>query len=113
MKSTLWTKNFTIITLGTLISAIGGVAMQLALSLVVFDQTESTFLSGLFTAASLVPGMTLAIEPMINAVGDDVKVLSDGWTVMTKSGSPSAHFEHTVVVTKDGYQILTGDDNFE
>ncbi len=68
MKSTLWTKNFTIITLGTLISAIGGVAMQLALSLVVFDQTESTLLSGLFTAASLVPGMTLPVllAPLID-----------------------------------------------
>ena len=68
MKPTLWTRNFTIITLGTLISAIGGVAMQLALSLVVFDQTESTLLSGLFTAASLVPGMTLPVllAPMID-----------------------------------------------
>ena len=68
MKRTLWTKNFTIITLGTLISAIGGVAMQLALSLVVFDQTESTLLSGLFTAASLVPGMTLPmlLAPMVD-----------------------------------------------
>jgi len=61
MKQTLWTRNFTIITLGTLISAIGGVAMQLALSLVVFDQTESTLLSGLFTASGLVPGMTLPL----------------------------------------------------
>lgn len=55
----------------------------------------------------LVAGMTIAIEPMINAVGDDVKVLSDGWTVMTKSGSPSAHFEHTVAVTPDGPVLLT------
>ena len=68
MKPTLWTRNFTIITLGTLISAIGGVAMQLALSLVVFDQTDSTLLSGLFTAASLLPGMTLPIllAPLID-----------------------------------------------
>ena len=68
MKATLWTRNFTIITLGTLISAIGGVAMQLALSLVVFDQTESSWLSGLFTAASLVPGMTLPVllAPMVD-----------------------------------------------
>ncbi|MBQ8825986.1 MAG: type I methionyl aminopeptidase [Oscillospiraceae bacterium] len=55
----------------------------------------------------LVAGMTIAIEPMINAVGDDVKVLSDGWTVVTKSGSPSAHFEHTVAVTPDGPVLLT------
>lgn len=68
MKPTLWTRNFTIITLGTLISAIGGVAMQLALSLVVFDQTESTLLSGLFAAASMVPGMTLPVllAPLID-----------------------------------------------
>ncbi len=68
MKPTLWTKNFTIITLGTLISAIGGVAMQLALSLVVFDQTESTLLSGLFAAASMMPGMTLPVllAPLID-----------------------------------------------
>ena len=50
-KPTLWTKNFTIITLGTMISARGGVAMNLGLSLVVFDQTQSTWLSGLFAAA--------------------------------------------------------------
>jgi methionyl aminopeptidase len=55
----------------------------------------------------LVSGMTIAIEPMINAVGEDIKVLSDGWTVLTKSGSPSAHFEHTVAVTPDGPVILT------
>lgn len=55
----------------------------------------------------LVAGMTIAIEPMINAVGDDVKVLSDGWTVVTKSGSPSAHFEHTIAVTPDGPVLLT------
>lgn len=55
----------------------------------------------------LVAGMTIAIEPMINAVGEDVKVLSDGWTVLTRSGSPSAHFEHTVAVTPDGPVILT------
>lgn len=55
----------------------------------------------------LVAGMTIAIEPMINAVGDEVKVLPDGWTVLTKSGSASAHFEHTVAVTPDGPVLLT------
>lgn len=55
----------------------------------------------------LVSGMTIAIEPMINAVGDDVKDLPDGWTVLTKSGSLSAHFEHTVAVTPDGPVLLT------
>ena len=55
----------------------------------------------------LVPGMTIAIEPMINAVGEEVKVLPDGWTVLTKSGSLSAHFEHTIAITSDGPVILT------
>lgn len=55
----------------------------------------------------LVAGMTIAIEPMINAVGEDVKILPDGWTVLTKSGSLSAHFEHSVAVTPDGPVILT------
>lgn len=55
MPRTLWTRNFTIITLGTVISAIGGVAMSFALSFVVFDNTGSTLLMGLFSAASLLP----------------------------------------------------------
>ncbi len=55
----------------------------------------------------LLPGMTIAIEPMINSGKSDVKVLSDGWTVLTKDGSLSAHFEHTVVITADGPQIMT------
>ena len=55
----------------------------------------------------LVAGMTIAIEPMINAVGEDVKVLPDGWTVLTKSGSLSAHFEHSVAITSEGPVILT------
>lgn len=55
----------------------------------------------------LMPGMTLAIEPMVNVGGYDVKVLPDGWTVITKDGSLSAHFEHTVVITAEGPQIMT------
>ncbi len=55
----------------------------------------------------LVKGMTLAIEPMINLIGDNVKSLSDGWTVETVSGSLSAHFEHTIVITNEGARILT------
>jgi len=55
----------------------------------------------------LVKGMTLAIEPMINLIGDNVKSLSDGWTVETVSGSLSAHFEHTIVITDEGARILT------
>lgn len=55
----------------------------------------------------LMPGMTVAIEPMVNAGKPDVKVLPDGWTVLTKDGSLSAHFEHTVAITPDGPQIMT------
>jgi methionyl aminopeptidase len=52
-------------------------------------------------------GMVLAIEPMVNAGGAGVKVLNDGWTAVTRDGSLSAHFEHTVVVTDSGCEILT------
>jgi methionyl aminopeptidase len=53
------------------------------------------------------PGMTLAIEPMVNAGGPEVKLLDDGWTVVTKDGSLSAHFEHTVLITESEPEILT------
>jgi methionyl aminopeptidase len=52
-------------------------------------------------------GMVLAIEPMINAGAAEVKVLPDGWTTVTIDGSYSAHFEHTVAITKDGPRVLT------
>ena len=52
-------------------------------------------------------GMVLAIEPMINAGGPDVRQDGDGWTIRTTDGSLSAHFEHTVAVTEDGQWILT------
>ena len=55
----------------------------------------------------LMPGMTIAIEPMVNEGHFGVKVLPDGWTVLTQDGSLSAHFEHTVVITPDGPQIMT------
>ena len=58
----------------------------------------------------LIPGMTIAIEPMVNVGKPDVKVLPDGWTVLTKDGSLSAHFEHTVAITPDGPKIMTVDD---
>jgi methionyl aminopeptidase len=56
---------------------------------------------------TLTPGMTLAIEPMINAGGQEVVVRPDQWTIATADGSLSAHFEHTVAVTVDGPRILT------
>jgi methionyl aminopeptidase len=52
-------------------------------------------------------GMTLAIEPMVNMGGSAVEVLSDGWTVRTVDGKPSAHFEHTVAIGDEGPEILT------
>ena len=55
----------------------------------------------------LLPGMTLAIEPMINMGGYEVRQLSDGWTIKTKDAGLSAHFEHTVAITNDGPKILT------
>jgi methionyl aminopeptidase len=55
----------------------------------------------------LVPGMVIAIEPMINAGGDGVIELDDGWTVVTLDRTLSAHFEHTVVVTDTGVEVLT------
>jgi methionyl aminopeptidase len=51
--------------------------------------------------------MTLAIEPMINSGTAAVKLLDDGWTVCTADAMPSAHFEHTVLITPDGPEILT------
>ncbi len=55
----------------------------------------------------LMPGMVIAIEPMVNQKGHKVRVLPDGWTVKTKDGGLSAHFEHTVAITPDGPVILT------
>lgn len=55
----------------------------------------------------LKPGMTLAIEPMINAGTHEVKTLKDNWTVVTVDGKRSAHFEHTIAITDDGPEILT------
>ncbi len=52
-------------------------------------------------------GMTLAIEPMVNAGSADVRILEDEWTAITSDGSLSAHFEHTIAITKQGPQILT------
>lgn len=52
-------------------------------------------------------GMTLAIEPMVNAGRPEVQILSDGWTVVARDGKPSAHFEHTVLITEKEPEILT------
>jgi len=55
----------------------------------------------------LKPGMTLAIEPMVNMGRPETRLLADGWTAVTRDGSLSAHFEHTIVVTDVGPRILT------
>jgi len=59
------------------------------------------------TGIELKKGLVVAIEPMINAGGYKVRVLSDGWTVVTNDGSLSAHFEHTVAITSNGPEVLT------
>ena len=59
------------------------------------------------TGDKIKPGMTLAIEPMVNLGGYKTKILADGWTVVTADGSPSAHFEHTILTTDHGPEILT------
>ena len=59
------------------------------------------------TGDLLVPGMTLAIEPMVNLGTDKIKILNDGWTAVSLDGSPSAHFEHTVLITDGEPEILT------
>jgi methionyl aminopeptidase len=59
------------------------------------------------TGVDLVPGMTITVEPMVNAGRRDVKLLSDGWTVVTKDHSLSAQWEHTVLVTPTGFEVLT------
>ena len=53
------------------------------------------------------PGMTLAIEPMVNEGSYDVVWLDDDWTVVTEDGSLAAHYENTIVITEDGCEILT------
>ena len=60
------------------------------------------------TGHVLKEGMVLAIEPMLTLGSPDIVMLDDNWTIETEDYSPSAHYEHTVVVTKDGYKILTG-----
>lgn len=72
-------------------------------------QIPNFYAEGQFSEYELVlrPGMTLAIEPMINAGTPAVRVDKDGWTVRTLDGRPSAHFEHTVAVGREGAEVLT------
>ena len=59
------------------------------------------------TGKELIPGMTFTIEPMVNAGKPHVRELSDGWTIVTKDKSLSAQWEHTILVTENGYEVLT------
>ena len=59
------------------------------------------------TGLKLEPGMTFTLEPMINAGRRHVRLLNDKWTVVTKDHSPSAQWEHTILVTDDGFDVLT------
>ena len=63
------------------------------------------------TGAQLLPGMTFTVEPMINAGKKETRLQADRWTVVTSDGSLSAQWEHTVLVTESGYEILTLSDN--
>jgi len=71
------------------------------------DPQIPNFDEGKKKSPELRPGMTLAIEPMVNAGRPEVKILKDGWTVVTQDGSLSAHFEHTVLITEGEPEILT------
>ena len=59
------------------------------------------------TGPKLKEGMVICIEPMLNLGSSNIYQLEDGWTIKTDDGKPAAHYEHTVLVTKDGYEILT------
>ncbi len=63
------------------------------------------------TGLELQAGMTFTIEPMINLGDKDIKTLGDGWTVVTKDHKLSAQWEHTILVTEDGSEILTAREN--
>lgn len=59
------------------------------------------------TGPKLKEGMTICIEPMLNLGTANIGILDDDWTIVTEDGKPAAHYEHTILVTKDGYEILT------
>lgn len=71
------------------------------------DPIVPNFVDGNKKGPKLKEGMVLAIEPMVNMGSHRVRTLSDGWTIVTADGLPSAHFEHTVALTKNGTEILT------
>lgn len=70
-------------------------------------QVPNYRMEGPYVRTRLAEGLVLAIEPMVNAGGPDVRLLADGWTAVTRDGSLSAHFEHTLAVTANGPVVLT------
>jgi len=71
------------------------------------DPQIPNYVSKSFPEVILKSGMVLAIEPMVNVGGWEIETLDDGWTIVTMDGSLSGHFEHTIAITDDGYEILT------
>ncbi|GAB4015469.1 MAG: type I methionyl aminopeptidase [Bdellovibrio sp.] len=71
------------------------------------EEPQVTHVGKKGTGPEMKPGMTFTIEPMINLGKRHCKLLNDGWTVVTKDGKPSAQFEHTILVTESGFDILT------
>ena len=71
------------------------------------DPSVPNYFDPSYPPVKIVPGMVLAIEPMVNIGHEDVEVLADGWTVVTADGSTSAQFEVTIAVTEQGMEILT------
>jgi methionyl aminopeptidase len=74
-----------------------------------FDYHEDPFILNYRTGAKtkLKPGMVIAIEPMFNLGGDKVRTKADGWTVVTQDYKPSAHFEHSIIITEGDAEVLT------
>ena len=122
MKKTLWSHDFIIITLGTLISAIGSTAMSFALSLVVFDHTSSTLMTGIFTAISLMPTVLIPIlaAPLVDGCcrkrlivmldsGNGILYLLFAAFLLMQDGCPvsslSAHGCQSVYLRLSGHQF--------
>lgn len=71
------------------------------------DPRIPNYLDDELEPVKIVPGMLLAVEPMVNMGEEDVESLSDGWTIVTADSSPSAHFEVTIAITEDGMELIT------
>lgn len=105
-------------TIGDISSAVEKVAKESKLSVVrelaghgvgknLHEDPEITNYGKPGSGPTLKEGMVIAIEPMLNLGSRYIRIMQDGWTIKTKDKKPSAHFEHTILVTKDGYEILS------